>query len=391
MRFYFTWLILIFACSISAQEKLEDLSFYIEQHSDKLAAGRNSSSGDLLDYKAPWIDRMEFRTETRDWELVQQEYQFRLRPNTPKVRKYQKQVYQDLLTELEATKAAVKTYGLKKVYENWLERIFEDRRADLLVNSRSYYDDLVKVLSSTNQKGEIDALEIIEVKIEREELELKIKNLQKDLANPDIQNSLLSIEDIKGKILIDSDNPGLYPSIASDLFDLQKIENKYALEKAEKNKAFEFAQVTYRGPHDEIWQERISMSLAFRIPRGERTNFDMLELQIDKMMEQEQIAERKLDYQNSLGSATEDLQEAIDAYDEKKEMIAQLAKYGDILEKYNPSTKGEIIKLISLKMDAMDGQLDLLRLEENIYERYIDYLDARSIFSTQPTISHLTK
>lgn len=391
MRFYFTWLILIFACSISAQEKLEDLSFYIEQHSDKLAAGRNSSSGDLLDYKAPWIDRMEFRTETRDWELVQQEYQFRLRPNTPKVRKYQKQVYQDLLTELEATKAAVKTYGLKKVYENWLERIFEDRRADLLVNSRSYYDDLVKVLSSTNQKGEIDALEIIEVKIEREELELKIKNLQKDLANPDIQNSLLSIEDIKGKILIDSDNPGLYPSIASDLFDLQKIENKYALEKAEKNKAFEFAQVTYRGPHDEIWQERISMSLAFRIPRGERTNFDMLELQIDKMMEQEQIAERKLDYQNSLGSATEDLQEAIDAYDEKKEMIAQLAKYGDILEKYNPSTKGEIVKLISLKMDAMDGQLDLLRLEENIYERYIDYLDARSIFSTQPTISHLTK
>ena len=391
MRFYFTWLILIFACSISAQEKLEDLSFYIEQHSDKLAAGRNSSSGDLLDYKAPWIDRMEFRTETRDWELVQQEYQFRLRPNTPKVRKYQKQVYQDLLTELEATKAAVKTYGLRKVYENWLERIFEDRRADLLVNSRSYYDDLVKVLSSTNQKGEIDALEIIEVKIEREELELKIKNLQKDLANPDIQNSLLSIEDIKGKILIDSDNPGLYPSIASDLFDLQKIENKYALEKAEKNKAFEFAQVTYRGPHDEIWQERISMSLAFRIPRGERTNFDMLELQIDKMMEQEQIAERKLDYQNSLGSATEDLQEAIDAYDEKKEMIAQLAKYGDILEKYNPSTKGEIIKLISLKMDAMDGQLDLLRLEENIYERYIDYLDARSIFSTQPTISHLTK
>ena len=391
MRFYFTWLILIFACSISAQEKLEDLSFYIEQHSDKLAAGRNSSSGDLLDYKAPWIDRMEFRTETRDWELVQQEYQFRLRPNTPKVRKYQKQVYQDLLTELEATKAAVKTYGLKKVYENWLEKIFEDRRADLLVNSRSYYDDLVKVLSSTNQKGEIDALEIIEVKIEREELELKIKNLQKDLANPDIQNSLLSIEDIKGKILIDSDNPGLYPSIASDLFDLQKIENKYALEKAEKNKAFEFAQVTYRGPHDEIWQERISMSLAFRIPRGERTNFDMLELQIDKMMEQEQIAERKLDYQNSLGSATEDLQEAIDAYDEKKEMIAQLAKYGDILEKYNPSTKGEIVKLISLKMDAMDGQLDLLRLEENIYERYIDYLDARSIFSTQPTISHLTK
>lgn len=378
-------------CSLAAQEKLEDLSFYIEEYMDNLNTSGLSNGTPSSDYRAPWIEGIDFRTETRDWELLQQEYQLRIKPSTPKIRKYQKLAYQDLLTELEMVKSQVQYSGLKKVYENWLSRYYEFKEAQILEGSIKHYDDRIKVLSISNQKGEVDALEILKVKMQKEELQLEIKNLTKDISNLNIENSIISIDDIRNKLIMESFDLQNYPDMASDLFDLQKIDHQYELEKAEKNQAFDFAQLTYRGPYEDIWQERVSMSIAFTLPQSKRTNFDMMELEIERMVEQQRMEEKKLEFQNEIKLATENLQVAFDEYDERKEILEQLTKYDKILEEYIPRSKEEVLDLINLKMDKVDEEIDLIRLEENIYEEYLDFLEAQSIFTTSPSLNHLAK
>lgn len=391
MRVILTLLAVTFTCSLMAQEKLEDLGFYLREYTDNLKTANNSVGSMSSEYRAPWIEGVDFRTETRDWELLQQEYQLRIKPTTPKIRKYQKQAYQDLLMELEMAKSQVQYIGLKKVYEDWLEKYFEHKEAILLESTIKHYDDLIKVLSISDQKGEIDALEIIKIKMRKEELQLKINNLQKELSSQDIESRLMTVEEIRGLTMTGAYVILNYPTMTADLFDLQKIENQYQLEKAEKNQFFDFAQVTYRGPHNEVWQERINMSLAFRLPQSKRTNFDMIELQIEKLVEQQKIEERKLEFENEQKLAYDNLQLAFDEYDERNKILSQLSKYDKILEDYTPRSKNEILDLISLKMDAVDEKIDLIRLEENIYEEYLDFLETRSIFMASPTINHLAK
>ncbi len=391
MRVFLILIIFTFPCHLMAQEKLQDLSFYLKQYNDNLKSSVNNVGDPSSEYRPPWLEGLDFRTETRDWELLRQQYQLRVKPSTPKIRKYQKLAYRDLLTELKMVKSQVQYSGLKKIYEDWLTQFFEHKEARILENSIKYYDDLVKVLSISDEKGEVDALEIIKVKIKKEELELKINNLKKDLSNPEIENSILTIDDIRNQMIIESFDFQNYTDKASDLFELQKIDNQYELEKAEKNRAFDFAQLTYRGPHEDIWQERVSLSLAFTLPFSARTNFDMMELEIERLVEQQQIKERQLEYENEIRLAAENLQEAFDEYDERMELLAQLSKYDKILEDYTPRSKSEVLDLISLKVDGIDEKIDLIRLEENIYEEYLDLLEAQAVFTTSPMVNHLAK
>ena len=155
----------------------------------------------------PWIEEIDLRTETRDFDLDQQEITLRISPSTPKLRKAQAA----LMTHYGSApdKDSADQYGevVLNLYGDWLSLYFIERQLAITDSLAIILGDRKKVLERQLGRLDINLGELVELETDRNdlkqevfELELERRTLMEryDLSAEDISfRELISLEDLK--------------------------------------------------------------------------------------------------------------------------------------------------------------------------------------------------
>ena len=159
-------------------------SQFLQQQLQK-AASLSSSSGALL--KAPsifnpsWIDEIDIRTETRDFDLESQQYLVRISPTTKKIRTAQKQLMSSIRKEAKYADENIHKDIIDNAYGTWLDAYeayleLQVNRSLLLV-----YSDIETVLFRLASQEKVKARDIMEVQEDIGQTEIDIQLLERKI------------------------------------------------------------------------------------------------------------------------------------------------------------------------------------------------------------------
>ena len=344
-------------------------------------------------FNSPLIDEAEFRTETNEFDLSQMEYTLRLTGNSKNIRKYQNKIYQDLKTEYFFELDQTQEDFVEELYQEYLDHYFDLEKLNLRKRILPIYEDIITVLSKEDLDGDLSVTDLIEASRKRDKLEAMIEFEAQRLGQNvlligDAPQELKSVsameESLAGLLLLVDNNDAVV-----EKFELDKIEHQYQLEKAERDKRWDFAQLKYRGDPDDVWQEKVSIGLGFRFPHSSKNSLDIIELQLEKMIEQEKYDRRKAEFEINSQQSYADFVEKVNSYQSSLSLIEKLKKYDELTKNIIPSSKREIIDILSLNIDAIEEELNVVEAKEDLYDSYIDVIKSLGLFISNPGVNYL--
>lgn len=329
-----------------------------------------------LYFNSPIIDEAEFRSQTNEFDLSKMQYTLRLSTNNKDVRKYQNRIYQDLKTEYFFELRQTEEDQLEDLYKAYLDFYFESQKINLRKQILPIYEDIITMLSKEDIDGELSIIDLIDVSKKRDKLEIQIQSDQQNLTiqkelNGTSSQSLVSVADLEKFIafFIMTAGPDL---VEAHNFEINKLENAYQLEKAERDKRLDFAQIRYQGDPEDMWREKVSIGLGFRFPHSSKNSLDMIELQIEKMIEEEKFKQEVLELQANKEERLATFMEQYENYYSVEKIINKLKKYEELTKSFKPQSKREIIDLLELNIDSIEEELNLINAQEDLYDSYIE-------------------
>lgn len=331
-------------------------------------------------FSPSWIDDLEFRTETNRYDIDRQQYTFRISPNTPKIRTAQANLYQ-----LYLKKATLKTTLLKK---DFIEIAFEEvldfyeafRKLTIKEALLLVIEDQEKVWRKLSLRSSDLPKEWLEIQATIAQLKIDIFKEEATLQMWQTEGiwlnweNLLPVDNLSQQIFAPNRPKFQLQAQAYDVNNLI-VEREEELEQAEQRRLLDFFQVQYNGPHEDDFREKVSLTAAFRLPFSSNRQLKMEEIAIEKeVLQQERLAEKQLDtYQekesrNRLNLLIQELRFTKEQAAEQTALLKEFSSRQSVQEGGNP------LLLLYQQEASLKKELELLKLEIDIYQEYLDYL-----------------
>ena len=331
-------------------------------------------------FKPSWIEEVQVRTQTDEFDFDRQQYTVRVRPSTGKVRKKQKDLYElykrNSAFQLEDSKRDF----VKSAYASCLDIYSTERELDLQKELLILLNDQELVLEKLTQLPDFNVKELIDLQKDQYNLKIDIHKNERRFTSilPTGQkidlSTLISIDAIQQKIQEAFSTPSYV--MQEKALEEQLIDSEIALEEAERKRYLDFVQLRYRGPHDDLLKERVSVAFGFQIPTSSDGKLKIEEL----LMEKESLGSKYLiDEKRRASQIRQQIariqllideraftQNLVQTFNEQSEVLAKRASQQQIS---NP------LLLLYNKTNQLKQQLDLLDLEEDIYNEYLDLLE----------------
>lgn len=334
----------------------------------------------------PWINQYEFRTETRDFDMDEQEYTFRLSPSTAKIRRAQRSLYRELRNAPDFEEQEIYCDLVLSLHLDWLS-------LSILNEKRRVMDDLAAVLQDRQTiyakmagSYELDPEKLLKLQTELSDLEIELKEIQLEwdylLNKYEIQDQEIIFDDlIAMEAVSEALTASLLSSNQAEMVDPeaeykeQLLVREMELESSENKRLVDFVQLKYNGPHSDALQERLSVGLGFQLSNSGSNKLKMQELQIEreellrksgrKMQEKQQYLQQ---IRNKLLS---DLQAFFHLQEIMKEEKARLQELGDKIAQKEGSSP---LFLLEMEGRRLSMEIKSLRQKEELLSDYLKYL-----------------
>jgi hypothetical protein len=352
--------------------------------------------GKNLNFKPSWINGMDFRTETDEFDFDHQRYLLRLRPSSPKVRNAQANLFQ-----IYKERAAFQLQGIK---EEFIEIAYEEQlsiyelsqklilKRNLLLVLEDQENVLGQLLTNETQyaKNWLEKQrDIAELETAIKEEEAALKHLLPERYKLD-WSDWISVEQILSFMTNEAVSGSFSLQNQKNNLDHLLIDGEMELEQAEQKKWLDFFQVEYRGPAENLWKERVSLTAAFQLPFSNNRKLKLEELALEK-----EVLKQKLAMQQHLNKHL-----AVKEINQIKTLAQNLADAKKMRE--NQNEKGQILTeriaqkadanplfLLFVKEAALEDELNILKIELAIYQTYLDYLKLTEKLFEQPFSNYL--
>ena len=357
----------------------------------------------------PWIEEIDLRTETRDFDLDQQEITLRISPSTPKLRKAQAA----LMTHYGSApdKDSADQYGevVLNLYGDWLSLYFIERQLAITDSLAIILGDRKKVLERQLGRLDINLGELVELETDRNdlkqevfELELERRTLMQryDLSAEDISfRELISLEDLKANfeghknsILAQqlSSDPNRHQPGEKAQWERAGIEKEIALEEAEMRQVFDFLQFRYRGPDADPFREKFSVGLGLTLPNSGNRKLKVASLVQEKRLLDREINLNAKERIGKISAIGQELNLGIEKADHFFQLKDEERKNLDELEALIKSKLGfDPQVVLKINEHKLRESLEGLNYLEEIYFDYLKYLSANGLLSSVPFVNHL--
>jgi len=112
-------------------------------------------------YKLPLVEKLEFRTESHDFDLSKQEFALRLTPNGLWQRKYQRLYHQSTILRSDLDQVANLNDALIERYLVMMEYIHSYQLIDIRKRMQNIYHEKVEVLKSNIDQSDFDIIDLV--------------------------------------------------------------------------------------------------------------------------------------------------------------------------------------------------------------------------------------
>ncbi len=387
--------LMLLGCILSAQEEINFDDYFFKN------IYQSNSSSEVLEahlFNTSWVDEIELRTETDEFELERQRFAVRVTPSSKKVNK----AIRDLM-HAYSNKSSL--YNLD-VVRNSIDMAYEvTMSAYSLALQSKYQSQLLIVLYDQNKVYEtlIEAKKTYSVRwldVQKEilNLELEIFENQKRysfLIGEGVAinwNPMIDVAYIKKNLpFINMQSSAEYP--AEYTIESNIIDQEIQLEEAEATNFLDFFQFDYRGPSNNALDEKLSLTAAFRIPMVDNKSKlkiaelknEQLELAIKHSTEQ---AKRKSDLEEDYL----ELNLLLEVFDLRQEAILEMElKVEKVESAYQEYALSDPLIILRQNEIILNEKISLAKLESKIIDSYIDYLKLSEALYLMPLNNYLLK
>jgi len=347
----------------------------------------------------PWIEQYDIRTETRDLDFEKQEYTLRLDPSSRKKRNAYKALYQMYTANPDLRAYDFQNEKIYSAYRSWVTLYFIEKRNLISEELQILYADKALLSERKLNASEISFKELIDVELSNTDLEIKSFDdaLLTDffLVKYAMENKLLDFTDMISieEVLLTVESMVAAES-GSELekynYDQEIINREIAIEKAEGKHYFDFLQFKYQGPHDDLLAERFSIGMGAEIPNTGTRKLKIEELKLKQLELERDYENDKQEVNIAMSETKAEIILEIKSFMFKKEVRIQQAKRLEVIGQKVQTQEGydpEI--LLDIKEKKLKSSLNILDLEESIYEDYIKLLAESLQLFKQPFQNHL--
>ncbi len=347
----------------------------------------------------PWIEEIELRTETRDFDLDMQEITLRVSPSTPKIRKAQAALLAHYRSEPDEDSADLYGDVVLNLYGDWLSLYFIQRELAITDSLQLILSDRQKVLERQLGTLDIDLRELVSLETDRNDLKQKVFELELekkalveryDLEMQEVSHrELISIEAIKAN-LVSTISPTQMPVDNKAQWEIEGLNRELALEQAERKKVFDFLQFKYRGPSEDLFREKYSMGLGFKLPTYGSRKLKVAELMHEKSLLDKELGlnaqERTAELVRVRSEILLELEKAEHFFDLKHQERKHLDELENLIKTkvgFNPQI------VLQIKEHHLKESLKSLEFLEEIYFDYLKLLSVDGRLSTVPFVNYL--
>jgi hypothetical protein len=359
-----------------------------------------------ISHKLPFIDQLEVRTETNEFDYRKQEYLLRVSPNNPKAIKAQDQ-YQETnrylaKTEMDAQlgKALRQRYDLLIKYFNYQNQLEIVRKYDTL------FADQVTVLKRSVSLPGFDIIQLIEAedraqdnKREILDLETALWTMKKEMQQKMdtdhtlkiVADKLLTVSELKTVVTT------LGPANLATHNDLQYLSAKvynsmmeYEWEASKTKFSIGYVQAKYGFDPTDSFRKSFSIGIGFEIPLKGMARLDLNELQIKNYELQSNYRSLK----TLLSEQEHALRQQLDNLLRKHDLIRnQLtdSRAEFALNEYRKITDTSPKALLRLRENTLKKELLMQKLELEIMRTFIELLDTSGRLAIRPLQNYLSK
>jgi len=354
-------------------------------------------------HNLPLIDNVELRSETRDLLLRRQEYAIRVKPNSLRAVLAKKQVYTSKINEVEIQGRIHFNEELEDRYNFLVDYIFNEKLRTAYEERKIQLQDKLTILEHTVYDENFDVRDVVDSEEELFEVELVLLGLKEDQTYQNAVLSLMVGESTNAIYLKSSDvitatqilATTLEENTSQDNLEIQlrqskltTIESEMELDVAKSKKIIDFVQAKYGGKNSVFFDENFAIGVGINLPFFGNTREKRSDHYFDKLLTESEIIALKNEQEKDHKSADEDFRRTAMKYQILKDQAAN-SSVSSLLEIYKKIEGVSPLILLKLKMSEHNKKIDILKLEHELYEKYIKMLVSKNVLFQTPFTNYL--
>ncbi len=391
---FLTLMLFISICG-AAQTTITSSQFFQQQlqkatsSQSILGIQQNQSS-----FNPSWIEEIDIRTETRDFDWEDQQYMVRISPTTKKIRKAQKQLMSSIRQEAIHFKDDSYKDIVENSYETWLDAFEAFLELQVYRSLALVYSDIETVLFRLASQEKVKARDIMEVQEDIGETQVGIQLLENKIKQllggnqPDF-NDMITLSTMIEKV----------NSLGENIIDQPKntnrkgiLEAEIALEEAERQRIFDFLQVQYNGPHTDVLSERISIGAGVKIPFSSGRAIKLEELKIEQALEERKLAVNKWKREEVQAAQKKEFQAAIaDLRIYQQFQTEQNLKHAKLLSRLMQLENADPLLPLYQQVTERKQELEFVEITLGVYQSFVNYLEVTGNLYHLPFINYINE
>jgi len=407
MNYFFVLIVSVISINIGTAQTVFSSSNFLKTAESETALSHHQQKVDFLnnnEYEVPVIDKLEFRTQTDEFDFKQQEYRVRMSPTGLKERQEYRKFHQSTI-QFEATEkqgilqdALINRYNLLVDWKNLTQQLALFRQQELVVQDRMMVlkrqaltenFTITSLIDAENTLHDIQQ-DILEKELQQQRLEnfVKIslnspKKIQLDTSNWLKLSTLKNaISDLK---IVTSTHPNLIQRQAK----IEQITAEEKLEIARNQQWLDFVETRYQNDNKNPLGEEFSIGVGIRIPFKSQVQLDVNELSLDRLETQNALDLKTTE----LTTEITEIQEKLDLLFQQHDLITTQMEESQAqfsLDQFKKMTNANPLALLKIQENLLKREVSLQKIEARAFEYYVDLLDLTGRVVEVPLRNYLT-
>lgn len=354
-------------------------------------------------HKLPLVDEMEFRTETNDFKLEEQQYVLRGRFHT-KAQQRAHADFQQAKIELNTIEEQLLMQDLLRerydaiVKVSYFEKLLVAKKAQKIL-----LEDRMTVLKKSINLPKFNILDLIDAEDDLHEADrdiLRIKNgltlaqqqifrysNQRGYLKTDVQ--LIDIEEVMKVVRSLSSEPSTaHATLVKRNLNVNLAAKEQAIRRTQEENTVDYFQAKIGGTDDNGFKQNFSLGMGITIPVRNRQQDNLDELEFEKIDENLKYEELKIELKERMTQIRLEMENQFELYQLLGQQLEN-SQADEVLKQYQKIAGASPIAMLKLKGSQFKKELEQFSVQQNIYVLYVELLDASGKMMELPLRNYL--
>lgn len=373
---FLLWLSLTVTAQTIAQDTISATDWLAQELQNiraTMTAGISSST-----FRSPFFDKIEFRTETDEFQWNRQRFQVRFSPRSQRVRSIERQLYGLYEQEAQIDLAEEQEEAIIRLHENWLAAYETHQLLNIAQKKQSILSKQAAIIERLVASGQAIPEKWINLQHELFEAESAIQIYQNQLITFDSSQTLewTTMPEVE---LLAITAFGMNISTLStydNQIEQQLNQREIDLEQAESQRWLDFIGMEYNRSPDDIFREQVVVGAAVLLPFRGDSKLKLAELEIEQQTLMRKAELRTLQTEQQLEQQVRILANHFTNWTAQKDRLAAFeTRMQNFMQRLQQSESADPLLSPSFQLQLLDQQLELFKLEMEVRETFLKLME----------------